>query len=73
MKLQPCRPNFLDARDAILAADHALTGGENYCVIFAAFADRGMGPRANIKFQTPWGGGIRMEDTEIPAKCKHQV
>jgi len=70
MKLQPCRPNFLAARDAILAADHALTGGENYCVITAAFADRGVGPKAAIKFQTPWGGGIREEDFELPSKCK---
>ncbi|KAJ1932435.1 hypothetical protein EC988_009458, partial [Linderina pennispora] len=28
-KLQPCRPNFIDTRDAILLADRQLTGGEN--------------------------------------------
>jgi len=43
MKLQPCNPTFLDARDAILAADAANNGGVNECLIWAAFAKRGMG------------------------------
>lgn len=54
MKLQPCRPNFLDMRDAILAADHALTGGDNYCTILAAFTKRGVGLNAAIRGGTPW-------------------
>lgn len=54
MKLQPCRPNFLDARDAILAADHALTGGENYCTILGAFTKRGAGLNAALRGGTPW-------------------
>lgn len=54
MKLQPCRPNFLDARDAILAADHALTGGENYCTILNAFTKRGAGLKAVLRGGTPW-------------------
>lgn len=47
MKLQPCNPGFVDARDAILAADVALTGGENQCVIWSSFAKRGLGFRAD--------------------------
>ena len=43
MKLQPANPSFLDARDAILAADQALTGGTYQRVIWTAFARRGMG------------------------------
>jgi large repetitive protein len=43
LKLQPANPSFLDARDGILAADVALTGGENYEIIWQAFARRGMG------------------------------
>jgi len=43
LKLQPCNPTFLDARDAILAADAADNGGANQCVIWAAFAKRGLG------------------------------
>ncbi len=43
MKLQPCKPGFLDARDAILAADSILYGGSHRCTIWTAFARRGMG------------------------------
>lgn len=43
MKIQPCGPGFVDGRDAILAADLALTGGVNYCSIWAGFAKRGLG------------------------------
>ncbi len=43
MKFQPCSPGFVDGRDAILAADQALTGGANQCPIWAAFAKRGLG------------------------------
>ena len=46
MKFQPCDPGFVDARDAILAADRALTGGDNKCEIWAGFAKRGLGYRA---------------------------
>ncbi len=47
LKLQPANPSFLDGRDAILAADEALTGGENSGEIWTAFARRGMGFSAN--------------------------
>lgn len=43
MKLQPANPSFLDARNAIFAADQALTGGANKAEIWQAFARRGMG------------------------------
>ena len=43
MKMQPCEPGFLDARDAILAADLADFNGDNQCMIWEAFAKRGMG------------------------------
>ena len=33
MSLQPCNPNFVQARDAILDADRALSGGANACEI----------------------------------------
>ena len=47
MKLQPCNPGILDARDAILAADKANNGGQNQKLIWDAFARRGMGYNAN--------------------------
>ncbi len=43
MKLQPCSPTFVDARDAILAADLANNANANECEIWNAFAKRGLG------------------------------
>lgn len=43
MKLQPANPSFLDARDGILAADVALTGGLYQDTIWKVFGRRGMG------------------------------
>lgn len=69
MKLQPCRPSFQDAREAILTADKVLTGGANYCTIYTGFAKRGLGPEANVVGSTPWGGGVRTNDFAVPKKC----
>ena len=43
LKLQPSNPSFLQARDAILAADNLLYGGANHFEIWTAFARRGLG------------------------------
>ncbi|SFQ41354.1 T9SS-dependent M36 family metallopeptidase [Hymenobacter arizonensis] len=43
LKLQPCNPGFVDARDAILAADRANNGGANQKMIWTVFARRGLG------------------------------
>ena len=47
MRFQPCNPGFVDARDAILQADQALYGGANTCLIWEAFAKRGLGADAD--------------------------
>jgi hypothetical protein len=47
IKLQPCSPTFVDARNAIIAADQALTGGKDYCLIWEVFAARGLGVNAS--------------------------
>lgn len=52
LKLQPCQPGFIDGRDAILAADIALTGGEDQCLIWEVFAQRGMGFNASQGLST---------------------
>lgn len=70
MKLQPCMPNFIDARDAILLADKQLTQGKNQCLIWRGFAKRGLGVGAELLFDSPWGGGSRTEDFGVPAECK---
>ena len=43
LKLQPCNAGFVESRDAILLADNALYNGANYCLIWSAFARRGLG------------------------------
>lgn len=47
MKLQPCNPSFVQGRDAIIAADQATTGGQDYCMIWEVFARRGLGVNAS--------------------------
>jgi hypothetical protein len=47
LALQPAFANFVEGRDAILAADVALTGGVNHDAIWTAFARRGLGDGAD--------------------------
>ena len=47
MKIQPCNPSFVEARNAIIAADQATTGGADYCMIWSVFAARGLGVNAS--------------------------
>jgi len=60
LKLQPCRPTFVDARDAILQADEINYGGRNTCLLWEAFAKRGLGTGAI-------SGGT--ESFDVPAEC----
>ncbi|KAF2218306.1 fungalysin metallopeptidase [Elsinoe ampelina] len=60
MALQPCNPNFVQARDAIIDADEALTGGANACILWSAFAKRGLGSGARY-------GTTRTGSTTIPS------
>lgn len=68
LKMQPCQPGFLDARNAIIAADSILYNGAHKCAIWNAFARRGMGVNAvqglstSVLDQTP--------NFEIPAGLK---
>jgi extracellular elastinolytic metalloproteinase len=43
LRLQPCNPGFVDARNAILQADQTLYAGANQCIIWKTFARRGLG------------------------------
>ena len=56
---QPCNPTFVQARDAILDADTALTGGDNHCEIWTGFAKRGLGEGAVSADQ-------RVDDFTVP-------
>jgi len=47
IKLDGCNPTFVTARDALIAADQATTGGADYCMIWSTFARRGLGVNAS--------------------------
>lgn len=61
LAFQPCNPSFVQARDAILDADRALTRGQNLCSIWRAFAKRGLGENAARV------GTVYTDDFTIPA------
>ncbi len=46
MKLMPCGPSFLAARDGLIAAAEATNGGEDVCRLWQTFAGMGMGTDA---------------------------
>jgi extracellular elastinolytic metalloproteinase len=71
MKLQPCSPGFVDARDAILAADQAGYEGDDLCDIWRAFAKRGLG--ANASEGSPNVAGDETEDFSLPAQCENLI
>ncbi|RDB26236.1 Extracellular metalloproteinase 9 [Hypsizygus marmoreus] len=43
LALQPCNPTFVSARDAWIQADANRYGGVNKCLLWTAFASRGLG------------------------------
>ncbi len=70
LKLQSCSPGFVDARDAIIQADLARYGGINECVLWKAFAKRGLGFSAS---QGTPAVGNETEAFDIPASCQGLV
>jgi hypothetical protein len=66
LKLTPCNPGFVDARDAILAADQALYGGANQNLIWAAFARRGLGVSATQGSSNSRSDQSEAFDTPLP-------
>ncbi|MEO0723482.1 MAG: T9SS-dependent M36 family metallopeptidase [Bacteroidota bacterium] len=48
LKIQPCNPTFVEARDAIIQADEVNNDGANYCLIWETFARRGLGANAGV-------------------------
>jgi hypothetical protein len=65
--LQPCSPGFVDGRDAILLADAALTDGANQCLLWSAFARRGLGESASQG--TSLNNGDNVEAFDLPTVC----
>nr|KAJ3418712.1 Fungalysin/Thermolysin Extracellular metalloproteinase 5 [Polyrhizophydium stewartii] len=63
MKLQPCNPTFVQARDAIIKADKLANRGANRCEIIRGFAKRGLG--INVV-----DNGAFVNNFDIPADCE---
>jgi hypothetical protein len=53
LKNTPCNPGFVDARDAILAADQTLYNGVDVCTLWKVFARRGLGYSADEGITIP--------------------
>lgn len=67
LKLQPCSPGFIDGRDAILEADQIANGGANRCIIWRAFARRGLGVSASQGSSASKADGS--EAFDVPVEC----
>ncbi len=67
LKLQPCNPGFTDVRDAILVADQITNAGLNSCLIWEAFARRGLGWSADQGSPLDRTDGTEAFDT--PPQC----
>nr|BBI93468.1 metalloprotease [Pleurotus salmoneostramineus] len=63
LALQPCNPTFVQARDAWFQADKDLYGGIHTCLIWKAFASKGLGVKAE-KFNN---------DETIPTECGGEI
>ncbi|KAI8895689.1 Fungalysin metallopeptidase-domain-containing protein [Globomyces pollinis-pini] len=61
MKMQPCNPTIVQARDAFIAADKAVNQGANLCEIVEGFSKRGLGSLAK--------DNIFKDDSSIPIEC----
>lgn len=67
LKLQPCSPGFVDARNAILQADSINNDGANSDLIWRSFARRGLGYSANQGSNMSVTDGVQAFDMPPPA------
>ncbi|MCY0968032.1 T9SS-dependent M36 family metallopeptidase [Chryseobacterium wangxinyae] len=67
LKIQICNPTFIDGRNAILTAELNTTAGADRCMIWRAFAKRGLGFNASAGLKTSITDQV--EDYTVPADC----
>lgn len=67
LKLQSASPGFVDGRDAILKADTLLYNGKYSCIIWKAFAKRGLG--VNATQGSPYNYKDQVENFNEPNKA----
>ncbi|CAE6475441.1 unnamed protein product [Rhizoctonia solani] len=60
MKLQPCNPTFISARDGVIQADANKFNGSNKCLLWRAYAKRGLGFGATT---------TKVDSNTIPPEC----
>ncbi|KAJ1304449.1 hypothetical protein OPQ81_005596 [Rhizoctonia solani] len=60
LQLQPCNPTVIAARDAIIQADANRYNGVNRCLLWTAFAKRGLGSKATT---------AKFDDFTMPNGC----
>ena len=73
LKMQVCSPGFVDARDAILAADQADYGGANQEMIWQVFARRGLGYSAKQGLSTSRTDQVEAFDMPPVFACEAPV
>ncbi len=71
MKLQPCNPGFVTGRNAILKADSLINNGIHSCMIWKAFANRGLGASASQGSSNSRTDGIQAFD--MPSSCRNVI
>lgn len=69
LKLQPCNPSFIDGRDAIIKADLVGNAGQDKCMIWKAFAKRGLGVGASAGSSN--AANDQVEDFTVPEECNN--
>ena len=67
LKLQACRPGFVDGRDAIMLADALINADANQCLIWDSFAQRGLGLSADQGSSSSVADGT--EAFDLPIYC----
>ncbi len=68
LKLAPCNAGFVEMRDAILLADQLTNNNQNECIIWNAFANRGLGylaDQGDADNRTD-----QIEDFSLPPSCQ---
>ena len=68
LKLAPCNAGFVEMRDAILLADLLTNNNQNECIIWNAFANRGLGylaDQGDADNRTD-----QIEDFSLPPSCQ---
>jgi hypothetical protein len=71
LKLQPCNPGFVDGRNAIIDADLIANNGVNRCLIWNAFAKRGLGVGASQGSAS--NRSDQVEAFDVPADCSLSI